>query len=294
MTNRYEYELSDLIPIVSELVTKYTSGESSSVTYEVATQLMKAVEYCIQENRSVDESLMDNENDSYRLIRQQDHCSAKEAYQQGYKIVLAKVKQVRKIYNELSDTFLSYGNENYYETVMKGIPGFLTHYDSRFNPQNQILTLDYPLLLMMEDACGADLILDYMKVIELEQEFLHQFPQELVENILKRYHKDYERMFFNLCYPVLSHALCCMIVGKKVSETEWSQEECEQLEEYVLSQKRSQVHADLNEKLHQFLSYNGKDTETLFRYLQTGIGELVSQMCNAVQHECIETLFYQG
>lgn len=43
------YELTELVPIVGRLAEKYTSGESTSITYEKAEQLMEAVLYCIHE-----------------------------------------------------------------------------------------------------------------------------------------------------------------------------------------------------------------------------------------------------
>ena len=44
-----EYEIEELVPIVATLAEKYTSKESSSITYEKAQQLMEAVLYCICE-----------------------------------------------------------------------------------------------------------------------------------------------------------------------------------------------------------------------------------------------------
>ena len=44
-----EYEIEELIPIVIRLAEKYTSKESTSITYEAAAHLMEAVQYCIRE-----------------------------------------------------------------------------------------------------------------------------------------------------------------------------------------------------------------------------------------------------
>ena len=41
------YVMEDFIPIVGRLADEFTSKESSSITYERARQLMKAVIYCI-------------------------------------------------------------------------------------------------------------------------------------------------------------------------------------------------------------------------------------------------------
>ena len=43
------YEIEELIPVVGKLAEKYTSGESTSISYERAELLMEAVLYCIHE-----------------------------------------------------------------------------------------------------------------------------------------------------------------------------------------------------------------------------------------------------
>ena len=43
------YTMEELVPVVGRLAEKYCAGESSSVTYEKAEQLMGAVLYCIHE-----------------------------------------------------------------------------------------------------------------------------------------------------------------------------------------------------------------------------------------------------
>ena len=54
MNNTWEYELSDLLPVVKKLVEGYTSKESTSVTYETAERLMQAASYCIYENKRIE------------------------------------------------------------------------------------------------------------------------------------------------------------------------------------------------------------------------------------------------
>ena len=40
-------EMEELLPVVAKLAERYTSKESSSVSYKTAEQLMGAVVYCI-------------------------------------------------------------------------------------------------------------------------------------------------------------------------------------------------------------------------------------------------------
>ena len=43
------YQIEQLLPLAAELADRYTSKESSSVTYETAGALMEAVLYCMKE-----------------------------------------------------------------------------------------------------------------------------------------------------------------------------------------------------------------------------------------------------
>lgn len=46
------YEMEELLPIVAKLAERYTSKESTSVSYECAQRLMDAVLYCINQCNS--------------------------------------------------------------------------------------------------------------------------------------------------------------------------------------------------------------------------------------------------
>lgn len=78
------YTMEELIPVVGKLAEKYTSGESTSITYETAEQLMGAVLYCIQE---LEESGYNS------LILNGEMMTAQKAYEIGALYVEEKVKK---------------------------------------------------------------------------------------------------------------------------------------------------------------------------------------------------------
>ena len=143
------YELEELVPVVAKLTEKYTSKESTSVSYEKARQLMEAVIYCIHECEGGNQ-LVGNEK-----------LQAKDAYEYGYQKLLQKVQQAQDAYSELIVDFNAFGNENYYDTVTKGIIGFFRYYDARFAPQDTILTMDYPTIRPIVRLNGIDAIEKY-------------------------------------------------------------------------------------------------------------------------------------
>ena len=74
--------IEDLIPIVAMLSEKYTSKQSSSITYEMANQLMEAAKYCIREREY---QLKEECGSKNGIVLSKE--SAMEAYQRGYDIV---------------------------------------------------------------------------------------------------------------------------------------------------------------------------------------------------------------
>ena len=318
--NNCEYELEELIPIVTYLAEKFTRKESSSITYEKARQLMEAVEYCIKENQLVEQDVQWNwwikEHDirtesilqesvlqeslshdegkiTAKTVSEDGKITAKAAYELGYHIVLEKVNQIRTIYNQLIETFDAYGNRNYEDTVKRGIPGFLLYYDARFEPQNHILSMDYPVLVSLEHACGADVILDYVKGIALEQQFLQQLPKDYIEEILSQYHGDYKNMYFNLCIPVLHQILGRLIVGKRLMDSMFTQQDYETISEYVRENQKDQLINDCTERLRQFLGLYYEGATELFHYLGSELENFVTELENAVRYDCVETIFSQ-
>ena len=86
-----------------------------------------------------------------------------------------KVQDALKLYNRMMLYFSSYGNRCLQDTVGKGMPEFFKWYDYRLNPQDTLLTLDYPILMDLSADTGIDRIYGYLLCISLEQKFLRKF-----------------------------------------------------------------------------------------------------------------------
>lgn len=213
--------MEELLPIVGKLTERYTAGESTSVTYERAQQLMEAVLYCIREVKSAerDEDNPCNCESEYsgqdtgnaraqfmlnEAANEKKKLSAQQAYEMGLACVEKKVKAALTLYNEMQTHFDSYGNRCLYDTFVKDMPEFFKWYDIQFAPQDTILTLDYPVCRDLTVYTGIDRIYEYLGCIRQEQEFLGAFPREYVIDILREYNPFYEDMIDNIYEVVLS------------------------------------------------------------------------------------------
>lgn len=269
-----KYEMRELIPVVAWLTDRYTSKESSSVTYEKAGQLMEAVLFCIRENEMVQE---EKEITGSLLLREEEW-SAQEAYEAGYEKVLQKVQLVRELFNRTSGSFCAYGNLNYRDTFEGGIPGFLKVYDARFFPQNPVITMDYPILKRLNDLQGVDEVYEYLQCICLEQLFLNRLPAESIREVLEQYHSDYANLYCNICNLILRDLLKCMMSGKNVSHKIYTTNEREQLIAQVHSSGKQELVEKLTALLRILIQEQYGGNSGLFRYLSYDLEDFAVEL----------------
>lgn len=276
-----QYKIEELGIIVAKLSEKYTSKESTSITYQKAQQLMGAVLYCIKEYEDCRDIKWEQEHSIRKVI------TAQEAYDKGYQKVLEKVNMVVRIYGELSDSFCSYGNLNYYDTFIEGISGFLKYYDPRFYPQNHIIGMDYPTLVERKDLSGVDAIFRYIQDIKLEQLFLNSCSPTYVQEVLTAYHKDYQGLYINICSVVLRNMLGCMMGEMKQGMAECTKEEYEQMKKFVQNHSKKRLKDLVEKMIWTIVQQKFGGSVTLYEYLSADVNNFIVEMKNAVTNDCL-------
>ena len=263
-----KYEMEDLVPIVAKLAEGYTSKESTSMTYERAQQLMEAVLYSIREAEKAGQ---------FSLI-QKDELSTERMYAIGVKCVEDKTKEALDLYNGIMIHFSSYGNQCLYDTVVKGLPEFFKWYDCRYDPQNTILTLDYPILMDISEQTGIDKIYDFLFCIQLEQIFLNKYPPEYVMEILSKYDKQYKLMIENLCEIVLMNVISHMLAGKEISILDFEPEEYLKMQTLIQKENLSYLREKLKNAVKVLVREYYENDEKLMEYLYKTVDNIAVRM----------------
>lgn len=281
-----EFEMEDLLPLVAELAQKYTSGESSSITYEKANQLMEAVLYCINEQ----EKDRDNTNE---LLEQgtKKQMLAREAYQAGYDLVCEKLKKANQCYVELMDSFDSYGSICYEETIKKGMPAFFQYYDARFAPQDTVITLDYPTIQSIYDLQGVDAIDTYLTYISSEQLFLSKLPRQYVLNVLIAYEEGYEELFDNITRIVYRSMMGHLLSNKPLSEQGYSHEQYENLAIAITMRTNKELKEQVESILTKLIQTQYENNQHLLHYLCSDLDDFVIEIRNAADHNVLDIIF---
>jgi len=283
--------MEELIPIVAELTEKYTSKESTSVSYNTAKQLMNAVIYCMNEIDLVNYELDSGAAKDMAVKDMTEQQDSKLAYRTGYELVVKKVFKTKALFEEIALDFNAYRNRAYYETVMKGMPAFFLYYDPKFNPQNHILTLDYPTIKSVQDSCGIDAIYEYLSYTKLEQELLKAFPEEYITTLLSFYHADYEELFINIGSIVLRNIIVCMILGKNITNHCFEKNDAVILKKYIESSSQEELEIKLCNLVKILVNQVYNHNEQLYEYLKEDVKDISFELINAVEHDCLDIMF---
>ena len=270
-----EYPMEELIPILAELTDRFTSKESTSVTYERARELMEAIMYCIRQCE-MQGNLVDRKG-----------LSAREAYQYGYQSLIEKIKNTQDMYNEMILHFCAYGNENYQMTVTRALPGFFRYYNPQFAPQETIITMDYPTICPVTDACGIHAIATYIEYIYYEQIFMGAFPQDYVYQVLTKFQASYRKQYYNICIIILRHVLGHMVIDKKLGQ-ECGEEEYDSLKSIIRENDQQWLEETLANCLTNLITAKYHSNHLLEKYLKEDLKNFTVELHAAAENNCLE------
>lgn len=272
-----DYEMEELVPIVGKLAEKYTSHESTSITYEKAEQLMGAVLYCIHE-------LWESSGNAPSLNKK---LSAQRAYEMGAAYVREKTGKALDLYNRILPEFCHYENKCLYDTFVKGIPEFFKWYDIQFEPQNTILTLDYPLLKDISEYTGIDKIFEFIKSIGLEQKFLKLFPAGYVINILSKDNRNWQESMDNICEIVFTHVIGYIMLGKSLTVIELKETDYFYMQEMFEQIALEDIKKHLEVTLEIYIKNYYENDRELLNYLSGAISGIVVRLKNAADNKVL-------
>lgn len=264
------YEMEELLPIAGRLAKRYTGTDSTSISYEKAEQLMEAVLYCMQEA----------ELGTFAAAAVQG-TSARQIYEAGKAAVERKVKAALELYHKLLPEFCDYGSPYLADTVLKGLPEFFRWYDVEFDPQNTLLTLDYPVLRDLSFCTGIDRIYEFLVCIDIEQEFLRAFPRGMVKKLLHSRYGELEDMADNLCEGIMLVMAEHILAQKPLGEGRLLEEDYLFMKGCLGKMGLTDVKNRLGEAVKKFTEAYCENSGVLFAYLENAVNNAAVRLKNS-------------
>lgn len=277
MNSEVHDRIEELVPVVGMLVKKYTSCDSTSISYEKAEQLMEAVLYCIDEF----------EKSGKNSLACADGITAQQVYETGLSCVREKVKKALALYHETLPEFSDYKNECLHETFLRELPQFFQNYDIQFEPQNTILTLDYPVLKDISAYTGIDKIYAFILCVSLEQKFLNCFPEEYVIHALTRDNWQYKQAVQNLCEPVFTSMTGHLLAGKALTRFVWEEADDVRVKTVFRQTDIREINQQLQPRIERFVEKYCGNSPELMEYLLGAMPGTVLRLKHAAENNIL-------
>ncbi|MDD3410986.1 MAG: DUF6179 domain-containing protein [Eubacteriales bacterium] len=181
----------------------YTQGDSASLPVETAQALMESIIYMLRVYLRT-EALPD---------RALADPGAEALFAPAQKRLEQLRAQALRLYEEARMGALGLDNQSYRDTL-KGIGTFFRLYDWRTMAHETPGDIDYQLCLPVPEAeTGVCFLLEYLRRLLIENDFLARFDPALERRLLNRSCPDYRGLLVNLYEPIACNALGLALLG---------------------------------------------------------------------------------
>lgn len=267
---------NSILDLLGERIEKYTMGDSTSVPNYIAERILGSIIYCLKENS----------NDSKEIIADSD---IKEAFYIGLKRKKNKIINAQNLYKDVKENFIFINNECYVSTILEGIDGFFRKYDVEFNAQYNVITLDYPLLNTLENLQGIDLIYEYIKNFNIENELLHKFDINVIEEVLRGYDKDFNILIVNITNIILRNAIICEVLNKDILELDIKDIDFRRIKN-ILNKEDGNIKVLLENSLKSLLIKLDLKEKKYYNYFALFIDEFISEIYHCTEMDLLRNL----
>lgn len=183
---------------------KYTACDSTSVTIEIAEELLASLWYTLTvaiEGMSI----------PYKRLLTDDLWSLITG---GRKLISVKLERTKRLWETVCTTAPDIQN-CYYLATLRSIGVYLKRYDIYYFAHHLPANIDYPLICPPSETLqGISYTEEYLKCVLVENLLLRHFDSVAVRQVLKQVTTDYEDFFLNLCEQPLINALALTILEK--------------------------------------------------------------------------------
>lgn len=204
--------------LLSRQVHSYTMGDSSSVRVETAQELLNSVCFTLdidlKGNPKAFKGLLDTDLD--------------RRFTEGIAAIEKKIETGKKLWRTACLSAPKIENISLRDTL-RSIGGFFQKYDYRYFAHEIPCDIDYQLCdPVPETVLGIDYIIEYLRHILIEHDFLSQFESEACIRLLEVYCLDYRGLLINLYEPVAANAIGLAMLGGDIRGLDISrpQREC--------------------------------------------------------------------
>ncbi|OOM81860.1 hypothetical protein CLPUN_07220 [Clostridium puniceum] len=278
---KLNYERLD---ILKTQLTYYTKDCSSSVMVEIAENILDCIDYTIG-------IYLKAFKDIDFLLRDLKQTKLFNIFINGQDLIKEKIFEGRKLLSEIQNNKLKVSNFSYNDTIDYGIPLFFKEYEYFYSAHETPGSIDYQLFATELNNIGIEYINDYLKILNLENNFCNNFNIDDINELLKGYDKHCDELLINIFELILINSLGSIICDKDVTILNISALDREQIKSKLSNLSFEELLAELfNYSKKCCLILNIKDSE-LIKYIKKSIIKIAPLIKESLALNKLETMF---
>lgn len=273
----------ELIELMGKEIERFTNDESSSVPVEKAQEILQSITYSMG-------YFLKNTTDMTQKIDILKEMKIQELFYKGMEEVSAGKKRADALLKELTKDYLRLDNYAYHDTIFTGLPEFFHNYTIEFGAHEIPASFDYPSFETIIDISGVEYIEKFLINLTLENRFLICFPIHNINQLLKGFDRSSEHMLINLFELVLTNAIGCELLGKKITELDITWEEQQWLQRNLEKLDRTELEQKLKNALIEINKEVSPDTE-VYAYAYEILSPLAGRLSLNLQNNTLGKVF---
>lgn len=274
----------ELMPLLAELILKYTRGESSSVTVETAQRLLGSLLY------SIDAYLR-----SFRHKEAALNClssfGAAEIYEKGQALTSSCQKQTWLLYEEVRERKLNIPINAYHCTIDEDLPDFLKQYDPLFNAQDTMANMDYPLFSDDMRWQGIFYIEQYLQKLSMETDFCFLFSPADINQLLRDYGRVYRidiaESLINVFEILFINSVFSFLAGNRPGDLSISKPQLNMLQHHFDALDSAQYPLVISHTIDKLLDLLGLANPAFLNYIEGFVPLFMPRFVNALENNCL-------
>jgi hypothetical protein len=273
----------EVVELMAKEVERYTNDESSSVLLEKAQELLQSITYSI----GVYLKSLPDMGDKIDLLKNE---KLSVLFYRGMDSVAAIKTKSWSLLQNIQKNSLKLHNYSYQDTINTGVPEFFHDYNIEFGAHEFNGCIDYQLCNTVEGLLGVEYIQEYLTRFTMEHNFIKNFPEQTVNQLLQGFDKDAEHMLINVFELVLTNALGCELLGQKIlelniheSDRVWLQNSLEKLSHDTLQNRIENAFMSMVSELNL--------ESELMSYAKTAISAITKRLMHNLQTHSLDKIF---
>ena len=277
---KIQYQIVDLL---TRLLHRYTSGQSSSVPVETGQKIQQSLLFTIGYYLK---SLPDEETSLKMLIEK----PLPDLYENGKNLIEKDFQKAKVQLQFIQDNCLSTDVYAYNDTI-EGLSIFFSSYDMDYGAHETPCSVDYPLSNDKMNLTGIDYISEYLHKLELENKFCNYFSDEEIHSLMRGYDLHYKDLLFNIYELVLTNAIGSLLLGKDKINLHLKDYDRQQLQNELSDLSKIELDDWVDQAVSKLCRILMIENAELEKHLKRSTLNLKSRLKNALEIKELKHLF---